>query len=457
MTQRSLRLICLLLALTLGSCSSSPPTGNSQPPTASPTIIAATLRPTQPATASSEPTLTLTPAPTATAKLQPTPTATPAPVANTLVLYTKVIARQTSPDPADLWERFYGLRTLPTLPFLDPAVFDAIYGKNEMMGEISMFFFDFRPRLSPDGRYVLVSGLASYPKYGVEGTGTWLIDLADGAARRLLPDGVIATWSGGSDAITYVEGNTLYTLNIAEGATPTPLFEQDNLWGLFAHWSPDGRFIATLAAVDPETTDPAAAPYAAALWLVPTNGEPARQLSVLEVFGMEYVTDQLSWSPDSQYLLALNKVFDLEGNLVSPDYPGGVYWLPDDPRLLLNSGGMSIITLAGEEVARIDDDFALEWVFSHDGRQLAYTQGGMDGPWHIAVYDLETGESRTILEHSGSPLRWSGDDRFLLLGTAGDEHGERPQIAMVSVEAGGEEQLLLDYAELVEVVPYPVR
>ncbi len=90
-----------------------------------------------------------------------------------------------------LWERFYGLRTLPTLPFLDPAVFDAIYGKSEMMGEISMFFFDFRPRLSPDGRYVLVSGLASYPKYGVEGTGTW-IDLADGARR---PDGVIAKWA----------------------------------------------------------------------------------------------------------------------------------------------------------------------------------------------------------------------------------------------------------------------
>ena len=408
--------------------------------------------------ASPEPTLIPTPPATATTAPQPTPTATPAPVANTLVLYAKVIARQTSPDPTALWERFYGLRTLPTLSFLDPAVFDAIYGKSEMMGDgISMFFFDFRPRLSPDGRYVLVSGLASYPEYDIEGTGTWLIDLADGAARRLLPDGVIATWSAGSDAITYIEGDTLYTLSIAEGATPTPLFKQENLWGLFAHWSPDGRAIATLAFVDPETTDPAAAPYAAALWLVPTNGEPARQLTVLEVFGMEYVTDQLSWSPDSQYLLALNKVFDLDGNLVSPDYPGGVYWLANDNRMLMNGDGMSIITLAGEELVHIDDEFASEWVFSHDGRQLAYSQGGRDGPWRIVVYDLETGESRPILEHSGSPLRWSGDDRFLLLGTVGDEHGERPQIAMVSVEPGGREQLLLDYAELVEVVPYPVR
>ena len=56
------------------------------------------------------------------------------------------------------------------------------------MPDFSMFFADFRPQLSPDGRYVVIPGLHSYPEYGVAGPGLWLLDLVAGVARQLLPD-----------------------------------------------------------------------------------------------------------------------------------------------------------------------------------------------------------------------------------------------------------------------------
>lgn len=390
---------------------------------------------------------------TATNAPTPTPTATPAPVDNTLVLYAKVIARQTSPDPADLWERFYGLRTLPTLPFLDPAVFDALYGKSEMMSEISMFFFDFRPRLSPNGRYILVPGLASYPEYGIEETGTWLFDLELGITRQLLPDGVIATWNPTSDAIAYVDGDTLYKLSTAEGAIPTPLFQDADLSPLYAKWSPDGQWIATLTSEDPESKDSEEPKYAAVYWLVPIKGGSARKLAVREAFAIEYISGDMSWSADGQYLLVRGEVFDMQGNLLSPSYPGSVAWLPNDGRLLLNSReGLHIITVAGEEVARISDTYANHWAFSHDGKRLAYTQGAEGEPSTIAVYDLERGESQLIAPAPTTLLRWSADDSQLIVGVFQNDQYE---IWTLEPEPNGIVERLLKNAELIEVVPYP--
>lgn len=446
----------LLTILTLSGCAISP-AGNEQSVTSSPPTIVAAQTPTSPATALLE--LTGTPFPmtlsaTASNAPTPTPTATPAHVDNTLVLYAKVIARQTSPDPADLWERYYAFRTLPALPFLDSEVFDALYGKSDNMVDISNFFFNFRPHVSPDGRYILVPGLVAWPQYGVEGTGTWLIDLEAGAARQLLPDGVIATWSPAGDAITYVKDGVLYTLGIAEGSTPNPLLQDENLWPLYAKWSPNGRTIATLISDNPNPIDYTDPQFFAAVWLVPANGEPARQLPLMEVFGVEYVSEQMSWSPDGQYLLVHNEIYDLEGNLISPDYRSGVHWLPNDTRLLAHGDGFRIMTIAGEELALISDQSVTEWAFSHDGRYLAYTEGRAGERASVVIYDIEEGINRTIVPHSAWLIRWSADDRFLIMGTAGGEPSARPQITMVSVDPGGEERLLIDYAELIEAVPY---
>ncbi len=93
---------------------------------------------------------------------------------------------------------------------------------------------------------LLVPGLASYPEHGVEGTGTWRVDLTAKTARRLLPGGVSATWNPAGDAITYADGDTLFTLSTAEGATPEPIFQHPDLWDIYAKWSPDGQWIAAV-------------------------------------------------------------------------------------------------------------------------------------------------------------------------------------------------------------------
>ena len=58
---------------------------------------------------------------------------------------------------------------------------------------------------------------------------------------------------------------------------------------------------------------------------------------------MEYASQQVAWSPDGQYLLALNDVYDLDGNRVSPDFTTAVTWLPEGSRLLTQD--MDIITV----------------------------------------------------------------------------------------------------------------
>ena len=190
-------LVCTgaFVLLTIVGCSSSltasinKPTAatSSTAPTAAPTatpLATTTTTPvlvtaTPPAPAPTDtPTPTSIPLPTALATL-------PAPIANTLLLYTTPVD-----DPSG--QAYWAFRTLPPLPGPDPAAFDTLYGSNQGEGP-ARYFRDFRPQLSPDSRYILVPGLVSYPEYGVVGTGTWLIDLTTGAARELLPDGVIAT------------------------------------------------------------------------------------------------------------------------------------------------------------------------------------------------------------------------------------------------------------------------
>ena len=348
---------------------------------------------------------------------------------------------------------YRAFKTWPTLTFLDPAVFDVLYGERQYADDMSLFFLDFTPKLSPNSRYVLVPGLASYPIGSIKGTGTWLIDLELGEARQLLPDGRFATWNPASDAIAYVEDATLYTLSIAEEAEPQPIFQHSDLWTQYAHWSPDGQWIAALTS-SREGTDEYETGYAATYWLVPPDGGPARELTTQDAGAIEYCSCDMSWSPDGQYLLVRNRVFDLTGQLLSPDadYAGRVNWLPYDSQLLMNSAeGLSIITIAGEEADRISDSGAGAWDFSHDGRRLAYTQSTEEGLRRLVVYDLHENKAQTIQPVTGAPLRWSTDDSHLLMSVYRDN---RVQIVAISLESNGEEVALVDEGLLIEVVPY---
>lgn len=263
-----------------------------------------------------------------------------------------------------------------------------------------------------------------------------------------------------------MEDDTLYTLSIDEGTEPRPIFQHPDLWTQYAKWSPDGQWIAALTS-SLAGTDEYETGYAATYWLVPLDGGAARELTTQEAGAIEYSSHEMSWSPDGQYLLVRNRVFDLEGNRLSPDYPGRVDWLPDRSTLLSNGNdGLSIVSIAGKVIAHVSGDYFVDaWVFSQDGRRLAYwLPGGGEGAG-VAVYDLERGESQVIgmiegtdfvgLE-SGGLLRWSADDSRLIVSVYRPDNN-RYEIWTLDAQPGGAAELVLDGAELIEVVPYPVH
>ena len=400
------------------------------------------------------PTPTDTATPTATSS-PPPPTATatlPAPIANTLLLYTTAAT-----DPAG--QAFWAFRTLPPLPQLDPVGFDTLYGPTDSLADFSMLFADLSPQLSPDGQTLLVPGLPGYAEQGIAGTGTWLVDRATGATRQLLPRGVSATWSPGSDAITYVEGTTLYTLSTATGATPQPLFDEPNLWNLYAKWSPDGQWIAAVSGIQHWPTEETEPTLTFTYWLVPAGGGPARELAQLGTQVGGYNASEVSWSPDGQYLLAHNHVYDLAGNQLLPEGIGGLVWLPNRPQLLhWSAEPMSIITVTGEEVALVGQSAVhstLNWAFSGDGRRLAFSQLPTDEGTPLAIYDLESGETQIVGVIPDAryvyPLRWSADDALLI---AGANHGEaRYDIWTLPVAANSTAERLITDAVLIDAVP----
>lgn len=389
---------------------------------------------------------------------------------NALILYSTIVDMRTSPNrPPDVapFDDYWAFKTLPPLPFLDPAVFDLFYGSIEFAPEgMSRFFHEVNPQLSPDGRYLLLPGLADNPSAGVEGTGLWLLDLVGEVARELLPDGKFATWNPTSDTITYVDGDTLYTLSIAEGAEPQPIFQHPDLWAQYAKWSPDGQWIATMTS-SLESTDEYETRYAATYWLIPTNGGPARELTTQEAAAIEYSSHEMSWSADSQFLLVRNRAFDLDGNLLSPDYPGRVDWLPNESTLLSNGNdGLRIVSITGEEIAHISDGYFVDaWAFSRDGRRLAYSLPRGEEGAGVAVYDLERGEGQVIGTIAGADfvgvesvglVRWSGDDSHLIMDVYRAD-SDRHEIWTLETQPESTAELVLEDAELIEVVPYPVH
>jgi hypothetical protein len=450
--------LCLLL--TLVACAA-PGTGQSAATAPAPTAVSvAEDTPMPPATTTAPPTATPlppteTPTPIATATPTPAPSPTlPPRVANTLLLYTTAVA-----DPSG--QAFWAVRTLPPLPQLDATIFDTLYGPRDNLNDFSMFFADRRPQLSPDGQTLLVPGLTSYPEYGVVGTGTWLIDLATGAARQLLSDGVSATWSPASDAITYVEGTTLYTLSTAEGATaagatPQPLFEEPSLWPLYAQWSPTGQWIATMSGVQDETTGDLTFTY----WLVPAAGGPAREFASRMSLVAEFSARQVSWSADGDYLLAHNFVYDLAGNQLLPEETGGLTWLPGESRLLQNGETLRILSVTGEEVAAVPDStFTASFAWSRDGRRLAFGLPRTDEGIAIAIFDLDEDATQVAGVIPGAlyinELQWSGDDTTLLVEVDHGEGESRYDIWTLPAAPNSTAERLLSDAVLIDALPYP--
>ncbi|MEZ4731104.1 MAG: hypothetical protein R3E79_28620 [Caldilineaceae bacterium] len=132
----------------------------------------------------------------------------------TILLYSVQTLNRAAPT-LPTW----GLRAWPeaTTTFYYPT-FDTIYGDLGTGENYPAYFLNFRPRQSPDGRYVLVPGIGGFNPPDKPGTGLWLVGLQETIVRRLLKTVPVAVWSPQSDAIAYLEGIP----SIATAWTTTP-------------------------------------------------------------------------------------------------------------------------------------------------------------------------------------------------------------------------------------------
>jgi WD40 repeat protein len=327
---------------------------------------------------------------------------------------------------------YWALRSWPDYNLaLDPSIFETFYGKRidgvDSMDQ-SRYFFNFHPQVSPNGRYLTLPGIGGYTHPGGSdlGTGLWLADLQAGTVRQLLPQAKIVTWSPDSEQISYVDEDTLYTLAIDEEGTLQSLFTHSDLWPLYAHWSPDGQWIAVVTMTQREPDEQGSPELTNTYWLVPVNGEAARPLAVRQDFAMEYATGEMAWSPDGQFLLMRNEIFDLPGTQVGGSFPGKIQWLPDQAQLLVNGNeGIRLMTITGDEITMINNGYAAAWAFSHDNKQLAYTQPADVNGINILTYNFDTGNNQLIASlpvDSVFPLYWSGQNTHLIMGGRNDNN-----------------------------------
>lgn len=396
---------------------------------------------------------TTTPRPTDTAV--PTPTATP-----TATPETAVILDDTLILYAKIQDHNWALKTYPNHPAFSGDVFDHFYGPEERVEDVRMYTqFSFGPQLSPNGRYLLLPGVGGY---GGDNTGLWFVNLQTNAVRQLLYRPKAATWSPYGDQITYIDGDTLYTLSVAEGAEPQPQFTRPNLRGLYARWSPDGQYIATMTTIQGQPDELGSPELQNSYWLVSIYDQSAVELAERADYAMEYAAEEMAWSPTGRYLLVRNQVFDLDGRQLSPVFPGGARWLPaskqmetsrQEPLLVNGRDGLFIITIEGEELVRIGDAFVDTWAFSHNGRFLAYLNPHDETD--LSIFDLDNQETQHFgpIPQNIFSLQWSANDDTLLF----DDGGRTSPIWALAIEPGSQMQVVVEEGTLITTLPMPVR
>jgi len=170
--------------------------------------------------------------------------------------------------------------------------------------------------LSPDGKWLLFTRTLTKTTEGGPINSLWVVDtrLATAAPRPIKTPGVIwANWSPDGNTIAYSTAtatngqpswraaNDLWTARFQEGVfgTPQKILEPSTggafgWWGANYEWSPDGKFIAVgstdnVALVDMKTLKRTA--------LI--------SFTAYNTFSNWAWTPQVSWTPDSQYVVAV--------------------------------------------------------------------------------------------------------------------------------------------------------
>ncbi|MFO7684364.1 MAG: hypothetical protein R6X34_30405 [Chloroflexota bacterium] len=390
-------------------------------------IVQATPSASPATTITSEPTQTPVPPTSPPAMLTPSPQAASADLLfdisqdATLILYT------------EMQDGNWALKAYPDSLAFTETVFDTFYGSVACMEDVRQYTsFNFEPQLSPNGRYLLLPGVGGYSGPGsgapadAENVGLWFVNLQTEAVRQLLPRAKAFTWSPSGDQITYVDGDTLYTLSMAEGAKPRPLFSHPDLWDLYAHWSPDGSTIATITTALGKRDENDYSEITDTYWLVDANNGEATAIATRPGFAIEHMAEEMSWSPTGRYLMVRNLVVR-EAN-GEEDIITSVDWmthhgLGDDQIAYSHNSTVYLHDLRSGERRALAQVPSHEFHGQHfrvspNGEHLAYAD--LDN--RLWVKDVSSGEQQTIgWEVSdlgwGSGLAWRDDGQQLLFTT----------------------------------------
>jgi Tol biopolymer transport system component len=241
------------------------------------------------------------------------------------------------------------------------------------------------PRWSPDGKRIYFrwadGGIASVRSDGGEltihpglggGRKTGFFIIYPGAGDSVSPDGKSIVFSAGTAKV----GPNIYTIPV-EGGEPKQITSE----GRYPCWSPDGRWIAYLAA---ETISDEKS--IAAIFKIPVDGGEAQKITTES----DHLTlGGLDWSPDGKKIAYFSK---------KADTPAGTL------NIIPVAGGESREVCQVQNI-RVHDD--LSW--SPDGQKIAFTSKGKI--WVVSADGGEPEEVKTDVDASAGTLDWSPDGR----------------------------------------------
>ena len=287
---------------------------------------------------------------------------------------------------------------------------------------------------SPDGRWLLTSDGETRLRF---------VNTADGTRREMeIPPevgGQVAWSSDGKSLLFYRESYEMgWKLRLVSraGGPSTELAKGQPLYPYAQCWSPDSRWVIT--------SGKGAGP-APSFWVIPINGQPPRELSLMP--GVPGTPIPRSLSPDGeklQFAIQTNSLEDVwvvpvslaearttgpaarvfrqrEGGLSNRGNTSGV-WSPDSQRMIsVHLGDLWVGSVAGGEPVQLTrtPEAEADPVWSPDGKTIAYTVRQRDARESvIRLISASGGEPRTLLGvtlpgESGWEYAWSSDGKDL--------------------------------------------
>jgi Tol biopolymer transport system component len=262
-----------------------------------------------------------------------------------------------------------------------------------------------QPDFSPDGEKIAFTRLLP----GSESPEICVVPSFGGAVVPLIAGAASAAWSPDGARLAFITQRTGESMALAtvavNGADRRLLLQGDATYPFLRDpaWSPDGRQIAIVRSTGG---------VAGEIWLVPASGGPARRLSS-DPPGV--YSHQESFTTDGRGLVyASNRAGATNLWLVPVD--GG-----EAPTQLTAGPGPDEFPSVGRDgriaflSARYRDELFIHglstghhqqlvthsttlWapVFSHDGREMAYSRREADGAWHIWIVSAEGGSPRQL-------------------------------------------------------------